>query len=115
MFWRSRARNSEVTDLIRSEFELVRDFRHLLVTSKFDKDPITKKERASLETPFSCYKSMGNFFRCSRAPYSVGSGPIWLKFELVREFMPVLVTFKFAKKHLIKNSRENVETSFPSI
>ena len=43
MFWRSRARNSEVTDLIRSEFELVRDFRHLLVTSKFDKDPITKK------------------------------------------------------------------------
>ena len=32
----------------------------VLVTSKFDKDLI-KNERASLETPFSHYKSMGNF------------------------------------------------------
>ena len=31
-----------------------------LVTSKFDEDPI-KNERASLETPFSHYKSMGSF------------------------------------------------------
>ena len=30
----------------------------VLVTSKFDEDPI-KTERASLETPFSHYKSMG--------------------------------------------------------
>ena len=72
-----------------------------LVTSKFDEDRI-KNERASLETPFSHYKSMGNFFRRSRAPNPVGSGPIWPKFELVRDFMPVLVTCKF----------EKVETSF---
>ena len=32
----------------------------VLVTSKFDEDLI-KNERASLETPFSHYKSMGNF------------------------------------------------------
>ena len=32
----------------------------VLVTSKFDEDPI-KNERASLETPFSHYKSIGNF------------------------------------------------------
>ena len=32
----------------------------VLVTSKFDKDPINN-EPASLETPFSNYKSMGNF------------------------------------------------------
>ena len=32
----------------------------VLVTSKFDKDPI-KNKRASLETPFSHYKSMGKF------------------------------------------------------
>ena len=32
----------------------------VLVTSKFDEDPI-KNERASLATPFSHYKSMGNF------------------------------------------------------
>ena len=32
----------------------------VLVTSKFDKDPI-KNECASLETPFSHYKAMENF------------------------------------------------------
>ena len=32
----------------------------VLVTSNFDDDSI-KKERASMETPFSHYKSMGNF------------------------------------------------------
>ena len=32
----------------------------VLVTSMLDKDPI-KNERASLETPFSHYKSMENF------------------------------------------------------
>ena len=32
----------------------------VLVTSNFDDDSI-KTERASMETPFSHYKSMGNF------------------------------------------------------
>ena len=32
----------------------------VLVICKFDEDPI-KNERASLEKPFSHYKSMGNF------------------------------------------------------
>ena len=56
----TRARNSEVTDSIQPEFELVWDFMAVLVTSKFDEDPI-QNEQASLETPFSHYKSMGNF------------------------------------------------------
>ena len=42
----------------------------VLVTSNFDNDLI-KTERASTETPFSHYKSMGNFFRCLRAANSV--------------------------------------------
>ena len=46
-----------------------------------------------------------------KAPNSVGSGPIWLKFKLVRDFMPVLITCKF-EKDLIKNNKEKVETSF---
>ena len=50
-------------------------------------------------------------FRRSRAANSVVSGPIWPKFELVRDFMHVLVTCKY-KKDLIKNDREKVETSF---
>ena len=49
-----------MTDPIRPEFEDIRDFMPVLVTSKFDEDPI-KNERASLETPFSYYKSIGNF------------------------------------------------------
>ena len=78
----------------------------VLVTSKFDEDPI-KNKRASFETPFSHYKSMGNF---SRAPNSVESGLIWPKFQLIRDFMPVLATCKF-EKNLMKNNREKVETS----
>ena len=51
-----RARNSKVTDPIRPEFELGRDFMPLL----FDEYP-NKNEQASLETTVSHYKSMGNF------------------------------------------------------
>ena len=45
-----------MTHSIGPEFELIQDFMPVLVTSKFDEDPI-KNERASLETPFSHYKS----------------------------------------------------------
>ena len=55
--------------------------------------------------------SLWEFFRRSRAANSVVSGPIWPKFELVRDFMHVLVTCKY-KKDRIKNNREKVETSF---
>ena len=46
LFWRSRARSSKVTGPIRPEFKLVPDFIPVLVTSKFDEDPI-KNERAT--------------------------------------------------------------------
>ena len=45
---------------LRPEIELVRAFMHVLVTSNFDGDSI-KNECASMETPFSHYKSLGNF------------------------------------------------------
>ena len=38
------------------------------------------------------------------------SGPIWPKFELIRDFMHVLVT---CKKDRIKNNREKVDIVFP--
>ena len=50
-------------------------------------------------------------FRRSRAANSVVSGPIWLKFKLMQDFMHVLVTCKY-KKDRIKNNREKVETLF---
>ena len=52
---------------------------------------LLKNERASMETPFSNYKSMGNF---------------------LDDFMHVLVTCKY-KKDRIKDNREKVETPFP--
>ena len=54
------AGNSQVTDSIQPEFELIWDFMAVLVINKFHEDLI-KNEWTSLETPFSDYKSMGNF------------------------------------------------------
>ena len=48
-------------------------------------------------------------FRRSRAANSVVSGPIWPKFELVRDFMHVLVTCKY-KQDWVKTNWERVET-----
>ena len=98
----SRACSSKVTDPIWPEFEFVRYFMPVLVTRKFDVDPI-KNETASLETPFSHSKSMG--------PNSEESGPMWPKFELVQVFMPVLVTYKFDKDQ-IKTQDVSMETWF---
>ena len=49
-----------MSGLIRPKIELGRAFMPVLVTSNFD-DDLIKNERASMETPFSHYKSMGNF------------------------------------------------------
>ena len=81
----------------------------VLVTSNFDDDSI-KNEWASMETPFSHYKSMGIFLYL-KAANSVVSGPIWPKFKLVRGFMNVLVTWEY-KKYRIKN---NGDIIFPII
>ena len=79
------------------------------VSSNFD-DDLIKNERAIMETPFSHYKSMGNFLD-AQGQLSVASGPIWLKFELVQDLMHVLPTCKY-KKDWIKSNREQVETPF---
>ena len=57
----------------------------LVTSNKFDDDSI-KNERASMETPPFPIISVWEFFRRSRAANSVVSGPIWPKFELVRDF-----------------------------
>ena len=93
----------------RPEIELVRAFVLTLATSNFDDDSI-KNEWASMMTPFSHYKSMRIFLDLKAANLIV-SGPIWPKFELIRDFMHALVTFKY-KNDRIKSNREKVETSF---
>ena len=49
-----------MSGLIRPKMELDQAFMPVLVTSNFDDDSI-KNEQASMDTPFSHYKSMGNF------------------------------------------------------
>ena len=53
---------------------------------------------------------MGVCFTRSGADNSVVGSPIWPKFELVRDIMHVLVTYKF-KMVLINSDREKVATS----
>ena len=55
--------------------------------------------------------SLWGIFRRSRAANSLVSNPIWPQFELVWDFIHVLVTCKY-KKDRTKNNREKVETSF---
>ena len=59
-FRHSRVSNSKVSSLLQPEIKLVQACMPVLVTSNFDGDSI-KNERASMETAFSHYKSMGNF------------------------------------------------------
>ena len=49
-----------MSSLIRPKIELDRAFTAVLVNSNFY-DDLIKNEQASMETPFSHYKSMGNF------------------------------------------------------
>ena len=59
-FHHSRASNSEMSGLIRPKIELDWAFMPVLLTSNFD-DGSIKNEQASMETPFSHYKSKRNF------------------------------------------------------
>ena len=61
-----------MSGLIWPKIELDRAFMPVLVTSNFDDNSI-KNEQASMETPFSHYKSMGNFLDAQGqlTPYSV--------------------------------------------
>ena len=54
---RSRANNSKVNNPIQPKFELIWVFMPVLVTCKFDKDPI-KGDWEKLETSFSPLKGM---------------------------------------------------------
>ena len=72
---------------------------HVFVTCKFKENQINNN-RENMEN---------QFFRCSWAAYSIVSGPIWPKFELMQDIMHVYVTSNF-KKDWINTNREKVET-----
>ena len=82
----------------------------VLVTWKNEEDLI-KNNKVNAWTPFSHYKSMGIFFKRSRADNSTARGQIWLNFELVRALMNVVVPCEYGK-NLIENSGDNAWTTF---
>ena len=59
--------------------------------------------------------SLCEIFWNSRAANSLVSGPISLKFELVRDFMHVLVTSKYKKGSDQKQPRKGGDIIFPII
>ena len=103
----SRACNSKMIDLIRLKFELVRDFMPVLIPCKFDEDWIHSNWE-KMETPIFPIQSQ---WERSRANNSVVKSLTRPKFELIQDFMPVLITWKF-DKDLIKGDWENTETPF---
>ena len=85
---RSRAANSAVLGPIWPNFELVRDVINVLVTFKYEEDPIKNEGATVVTTLYS------NFSDAQGQTYSgVGVG-IWPKFELIQAFVHVLVTCK---------------------
>ena len=56
--------------------------------------------------------SLWRIFRCSRAANSTVSGPIWLKFKLVKDIMHVLITCKVEKGQINSNQGKVKTTIF---
>ena len=104
-FRSSRAANSAVLGRIWLKFELVRDIIDVLLTCKYEEDPI-KNEGARVLT-----RLYDVFFRRSRAANSGVSGGILPKFKLIQAFIVVLVTCK-NEEDPIKNERARVLTRF---
>ena len=85
-------------------FKLIQALMYVIITCNYEKDPI-KNNREKVATPF---------FKKKNITLSVAmetSGRIWPNFKLIQEFMHVLIACKY-EKDLMKNSRDNVMTSF---
>ena len=108
-FRRSMAANSIVRGQIWPNFELIQALMYIIITCKYEKDLI-KTAKKKWQRRFPHYKSMGVFFRLSRADNTIVGGPIWLNFELLLDVMRVLNTYKF-KMHPLNSNREKVATS----
>ena len=59
-FWRSRAAYSVVCGRIWPNFELIQALMYVIVTCKYEKDPI-KNSRENMATPFSPLKPYGSY------------------------------------------------------
>ena len=92
----------ETSGRIWPNFELIQALIHVLITCKYEENPIKNSGENVMTWIFS---------RCSRAANSAVLGPIWPNFELVRDIMDVLVTCKY-EEDPIKNEGARVDTTF---
>ena len=83
-----KAANSAVLGPIWPNFELVRDVMNVLVTCKYEEDPI-KNEGARVFTTFSPLYPYGSYW----LPWS--SDPIWSKTKCIRCLYPMMLQIKF--------------------
>ena len=101
----------ETSGRILPNFELIQALKHVLITCKYEKDPI-KNSGENVMTSFSPLQVYGSFFFIrSWAANSAVIGLIWPNFELVRDVMDVLVTYKY-EEDPIKNEGARVLTTF---
>ena len=96
------AANSAVLGPIWPNFELVQDVMDVLITCKYEEDPIKIE---ALE----CSQHYTSIFQMPRAGNSGVGGGIWPKFELIQAFMHVLTTCK-NEEDQIKNEGARVFT-----
>ena len=101
----SRAANSAFLGPIWPKFEFVWDIMVVLVTCKYEEDPIKNEGARVLARLYVV------FFRRSRAANSKVSGRILPKFELIQAFIVVLFTCK-NEEDPIKNKGARVLTRF---
>ena len=83
-------------------FKLIQALIDVIITCKYEKDPI-KNNREKVATPFF------QIITLSVAMETIGW--IWPNFEFIQAFMHDLIACKYEKDQM-KNSRENVMTSF---
>ena len=86
----------------------------LLVSSKFDEDPMKKMKALCSGQHFPHHKSMGEIFNAQGAGNSKPNNPISPKFKLRRDVMPVLIICKFDEDP-IKNEDSIDRTTFSSL
>ena len=84
---------------------------YVLITCKYEKDPI-KNSWENVMTSFFPLYVYGNLFRRSRAANSVVGGQIWPKFKPIQDIMHVLITCKFEKDRINSNGEKVVTSIF---
>ena len=92
----------ETSHLIWPNFELIQALMYVIITCKYEKNPIKNNPRKSGNIVFQII---------SLSVAMKTSGWIWPNFEVIQAFIYVLIDCKYEKDQM-KNSGENVMMSF---